>query len=421
MPEFLNLLPPEEALARWLDALPPMPDLGIEKCPSDDSLHRILAADIQAPESLPPFSRSTVDGYAIRAVDSFGASPSLPAYLTLTGEVLMGRGTDLALDVGQAVLIHTGGMIPSGADAVVMLEDTQAARRDEIEVLKPAAVGQNILVEGEDVEAGQVVLHRGFPIRAQEIGGLIALGIEQVDVVRKPRVGIISTGDELVPPGARLAQGQVRDINSYTLSALVSTAGGQVAQHELLPDDPDILRAKLASAFRDNDLVVVTAGSSVSDRDLTTAAIDELGEPGVLVHGINIKPGKPTILAVAEGKPILGLPGNPVSAFIVAGIMIPPLLARMLGVKLTAITPTCSATLSVNVASSTGREDFVPVRLRRSEAGLIAEPVYGRSNLIFTLIRADGLIHIPPQATGVPQDAPVEVMLFDPTHTVLRP
>ncbi len=420
MPEFLNLLPPYAALERWLGALPTNEDPDIETCPTGESLHRILAADIQAPESLPPFPRSTVDGYAIRAGDSFGASPSLPAYLRLTGEVLMGSGTDLVLDAGQAVLIHTGGMIPSGADAVVMLEDTQVSRTDEIEILKPAAVGQNILVEGEDVEAGQIVLHRGYPIRAQEIGGLMALGFEQVEVIRKPRVGILSTGDELVPPEARLAPGQVRDINSYTLAALVSTAGGQVVEHALLPDDADLLRKKLASVFLDNDLVIITAGSSVSDRDLTAAAIDELGEPGVLVHGINIKPGKPTILAVAGGKPILGLPGNPVSAFIVAGIMIPPLMAKLLGVTLKSITPMCPATLAVNVASSTGREDFIPVRLQRSGAGWIAEPVYGRSNLIFTLIRADGLIHIPSQATGLPQGAPVEVMLFDPTHTVLR-
>ncbi len=420
MPEFLNLLPPADALSIWLAALPSEPRVQAESCPTEEALHRILASDIHAPESLPPFARTTVDGFALRAADTFGATPGLPAYLTITGEILMGSGTELEIRTGQAALIHTGGMIPCGADAVIMLEDTQPARQAELEILKPAAVGQNILAEGEDVEAGQIVLERGMPIRAQEIGGLMALGFEQIDVARRPRVGILSTGDELVPPGRMLAPGQVRDVNSYTLAALVSMAGGLVSRRELLPDSCDQLQSALRRAFSEDDLVVVTAGSSVSDRDITAAVIDELGQPGVLVHGIQIKPGKPTILAVADGKPIIGLPGNPVSAFIIAGLFIPPILARMLGVKLSTITPVCRASLAVNIASTSGREDFVPVRLRYEETGWIAEPVYGRSNLIYTLVRADGMIRIPPHATGLAQGSTVEVQLYDPTHTVLR-
>jgi molybdopterin molybdotransferase len=410
--EFLHLLPPDEALNVWLAAIPDPVEFDCEQLDTALALDRVLGEDITAPEALPPFPRSTVDGYAVRAADTFGASPGLPAYLDLRGEIRMGQGAELALDAGQTALIHTGGMIPEGADAVVMIEDTQRAHDDQIEVLTAVAPGEHVLQAGEDVKAGQLVLPAGTRLRPQEIGGLMALGITSVSLRKRPRVGILSTGDELIPPGQELGPGQVRDVNSYSLAALVRRLGGEVSRQLLLRDNRRQLQSALQQARTEDEVIIVTAGSSVSERDLTADAIDELGEPGVLVHGIHIKPGKPTILASAAGTPVLGLPGNPVSAFVIAGFFLPPLLRRMLGIAESTPPASVTASLSVNIASMTGREDFVPVRLKREDDAWLAEPVYGRSNLIFTLVRADGLIRIPPAATGLDRGAQVLVHLF---------
>jgi molybdopterin molybdotransferase len=412
MPEFLHLLPPDEALKTWLTALPQPVEFNCERLDTAQALNRVLGEDITAPEALPPFPRSTVDGYAVHAASTFGATPSLPAYLDLQGEVRMGQEATLALEPAQAALIHTGGMIPDGADAVVMIEDTQRAHEGQIEVLKAVASGENILQAGEDVKAGQLVLPAGKRLRPQEIGGLMALGVTSVLVRKRPRVGIISTGDELISPDQQLEPGEVRDVNSYSLAALINRLGGEVSRQLLLPDDRQQLQPALKLAQAEDDVIVVTAGSSVSERDLTADTIAALGKPGVLVHGIQIKPGKPTILASAEGTPVLGLPGNPVSAFIIAGIFLPPLLQLLLGGAQNTPQAVVAASLTVNIASLAGREDFVPVRLQQEGEAWLAEPVYGRSNLIFTLVRADGLIRIPPAATGLDKGAQVMVHLF---------
>jgi len=412
MPEFLRLLPPDEALARWLAALPEPGPFLTEASPTPEALDRVLGEDIVSPEALPPFARSTVDGYALRAADTFGATPGLPAYLDLAGEIHMGQAAGLRLDSGQAALIHTGGMLPEGADAVLMLEDSQPARSGQIEALKAVASGENVLHAGEDVEPGQRVLTAGRRLRPQELGGLMALGITHVQLRTRPRVALLSTGDELIAPDESLGAGQVRDVNSYSLAALIERLGGQISRQVLLGDDRSKLDDALRLAHSEDDVILVTAGSSVSERDLTAAAIDALGKPGVLVHGIQIKPGKPTILAVAGSVPVLGLPGNPVSAFIIAGYFLPPLFQRMLGIDRRGIEPAIPARLSVNIPSVAGRQDFIPVRLTRDEAGWLAEPVYGRSNLIFTLVRADGLIRIPASATGLEAGSPVMVNLL---------
>ncbi len=411
MPEFLQLVTPAEALQRWLGALPPA-QRAIENVPTQSALGRVLGRDLHAGEPLPPFPRSTVDGYAVQAADTFGASPSLPAYLKLVGEVPMGAAAEIQIAKGQAAVVHTGGMIPPGADAVVMIEDTQALGTDEIEVFKPAAVGQNILAQGEDVQPGDLVLPAGRPLRPQEIGGLMALGLTEVPVAAKPRVALISTGDEVIPPEQAPAPGQVRDVNSYSLTALIESAGGQPVLYGIIGDDPDELYSVAARAQGECDLMVITAGSSVSARDMTAQVIGRLGEPGVLVHGIAIRPGKPTILAVCDGLPILGLPGNPVSALVVGRLFIPPILQRQLGLQEPPTLPGVPAVLTTNLASETGREDYVPVRLIPASEGLQAEPVFGRSNLIFTLVRADGWIRIPPAATGLQAGQQVWVTLF---------
>ncbi len=412
MPEFLHLISPSAALEKILTALPQSWAADTEVISTSAAHGRVLAECVTAPHPLPPFPRSTVDGYAVQAKDTFGASGSLPAYLRLIGEILMGKSPTLEVRPGQAAQVHTGGAIPAGADAVVMLEDTQLIDGSEIEVHHASGVGQNILLEGEDVQQGDIVLEPGTVLRPQEIGGLMALGMTSVSVAVSPRVGILSSGDEVVPPEMEPGPAQVRDINSYTLSAIIGRLGGKPILRGVVPDQHDALFEVVKQAHQEDDLIVITAGSSVSARDITGDVIQSLGEPGVLVHGISIKPGKPTILAIADDIPLIGLPGNPVSALVVGTLILAPLIRRFLGVQRVLPAPQVAARLSVNVVSQAGREDYIPVRLQESEEGTIAEPVFGRSNLIFTLVRADGLIHIPTDATGLSAGTDVLVTLF---------
>lgn len=411
MPEFLELLPPAEALALLLKHLPP-PDPPIEVVSLTDALGRISARPIYSPEPLPAFSRSAVDGFAVRARDTFGASDSLPAYLILVGEVPMGSAPGFLLNPSQAALIHTGGMLPEGADAVVMLEYTQYSRPGEVEILRAVAPGENVLFAGEDVQSGEEVLPSGVRFRPAEIGGLAALGILEVPVAAPPRVGILSSGDEVVSPEQTPAPGQVRDVNSYTLSTLATAAGARPRQYGIVPDDPEALNQNLRRALDENDLVVITAGSSASTRDLTADIIARAGKPGVLVHGVNVKPGKPTILAVCDDKAVIGLPGNPVSALVIARLFVMPVIEHRLGLNAPRPRPAIHARLAVNVPSQAGREDYLPVRLILQEGTWMAEPIFYKSNLIFTLARADGLLKIPADATGVEAGSLVSVEIL---------
>jgi molybdopterin molybdotransferase len=410
MPEFLNLKPPGEALALLLDHL--KFTVKSETISAADSLGRVLYFPVAASYPLPSFRRSTVDGYAVHAGDTYGASESLPAYLPLAGEVPMGAVPDFDLDQGVCALIHTGGMLPAGADAVVMVEHTQHAREGEVEILHSVAVGENVLQIGEDVQEGEIVLEAGARIRPAEIGGMMALGVTNVEVALKPKVGIISSGDEVVDPAADLSPGQVRDINSYTLQALVRQAGGEPVLYGIVPDTREVVEQVVRQAHSECDFVVVTAGSSASARDLTSLVIDDLGEPGVLVHGVNVRPGKPTILGVCDGSPVVGLPGNPVSALVIARLFVVPLVETMLGLETSALNPVVQAKLKVNLASQAGREDWVAVRLVEEEDQMIADPVFGKSNLIFTLARADGLIKIPPDANGIAAGQMVQIWMM---------
>lgn len=412
MPEFLELLPPGEALAVLLRHLPP-PVLPKETVATVEALGRVTATATYAPEPLPAFPRSTVDGYAVRAADTYGASDSLPAYLTLAGEVPMGHRPEFSLQTGQAAAIHTGGMLPSEADAVVMLEHTQLARPGELEVLRAAAVGENTLRAGEDVAKGQNILAAGVKLRPAEIGGLMGLGLRQVEVVLPPRVAILSSGDEVVPPDRQPQLGQVRDINSYSLSALVQAHGGQAVRYGIVADRAEDLRNAAAQALAECQMVVITAGSSASARDLTADVIRQMGEPGVLVHGVNVRPGKPSILAVCNGKAVIGLPGNPVSALVIASLFVVPVVERLLGLPPERPRPQVTARLTINLASQAGREDWIPVRLLGAlEGGYLAEPIFFKSNLIFTLAQADGLLHIPADATGLAGGEQVQVLLL---------
>jgi molybdopterin molybdotransferase len=425
MPEFLTLLPPDEARALLLSHLPG-PILDSETIDVPVALGRILAEDIVAPHPLPEFRRTAVDGYAVRAQDTFGASDSLPAYLTVVGEVPMGDAPAFELSSGQCALIHTGGMLPANADAVVMLEYTQSAKENEIEVMRAVAQGENVIDVGEDVAEGQIVQTKGSLIRPAEIGGLMALGVMQVSVVRRIIVGLISTGDEVVHPAQMPRPGQVRDVNSFTLAALIEKSGGIPKGYGIMPDQFETLRAATAHALSECDVVLITAGSSASTRDITAEVIHSLGEPGVLVHGVNTRPGKPTILGVCNGQAVIGLPGNPVSALVNGYLFVVPVIEALLGLSAKP-KPTLLARLTVNVPSQAGREDWWPVRLLRPDplpAGADstsfpeapveyhADPIFGKSNLIFSLAGADGLLRIHPDATGLSAGEMVEVILI---------
>ncbi len=410
MTELFTVLTPPEAWRRLREHW--QPQVVAERIPTQDGLDRVLAASLVAPHDLPTFPRATVDGYAVRAADTYGASASLPAYLTIVGEVAMGERADLPLGIGQAVVVHTGGMIPPGADAVVMVEHTQMIDEANLEVYRPVAVGENVIQVGEDVRAGQMLLPAGHRLRPQDIGGLMALGLTQVEVARRPRVAILSQGDEVVPPAAEPGPGQVRDINSYTLAALTRRAGGDpLLRWGILPDRLEALQAAARAAHAQAEIVVFTAGSSVSVRDMTARVIGELGAPGILTHGVSVKPGKPTILAVCDGKPVFGLPGNPVSAMVIFQLFVVPAIALLLGTE-APLERRIRARLARNIASQTGREDYVPVRLEQRGGEVWAEPVFGKSNLIYTLVRADGLVRIPLDSNGLSEGETVEVGLF---------
>lgn len=410
MPEFLELLPPPEALARLLEHLKAVP--WPEEIDTTHALGRVTATSVLAPHPLPAFPRATVDGYAVRAVDTFGANDSLPAYLQVIGEVPMGEAPGIALAPGKCALIHTGGMLPGDSDAVVMVEHTQSARQGEVEVLRAVASGENVLKVGEDVAEGEEVIPAGVRLRPAEIGGLVALGLTRVQVTCHPRFGIISSGDEVVSPDKTPGPGQVRDVNAYTLSALVDAAGGQPVVYGIVPDQEAALRSLAERALAECDGVVITAGSSASTRDLTAQVINALGKPGVLVHGVNVRPGKPTILAVCDGKPVIGLPGNPVSALVIASLFVTPIIQALLGLRHKRPRPSVPARLALNLASQAGREDWIPARLVAEAGGYLADPVFGKSNLIFSLARADGLVRIPADATGLTAGETVEVVLL---------
>jgi molybdopterin molybdotransferase len=283
---------------------------------------------------------------------------------------------------------------------------------DTVEILRPVAVGENIIKIGEDVQIGDEVISPGMRIRPVEIGGLAALGIVELKVARKPIIGIISTGDEVVTPENKLLPGQVWDINSYSLSALIDQVGAIPKLYGVVPDQTEILKSTCSRALAECDVIVITAGSSASARDLTARVINQLDPPGVLVHGVNIKPGKPTILAICNGKVVIGLPGNPVSAMVIAGLFVVPVVETLLGITNVGFHPKFQARLTTNIPSQAGREDWVAARLLVSQDGYQVDPIFSKSNLIFSLVRANCLIRVPADATGLSAGELVEVYLL---------
>jgi molybdopterin molybdotransferase len=417
MAEFFNVLPPDDARVLLFDHLTAV--LLPETISTYAALNRVTAVSIHAPHALPAFRRSTMDGYAVRAPDTYGAGESLPAFLQVIGEVPMGKAADVVLTVGKAASVHTGGMIPETADSVVQIEHTQIIGNQnvadipyEIEVYKAVAVGQNILQVGEDVRHQAEILPAGHLLRPQDLGGLLALGITEVAVTKQPRVGILATGDEVIAPELSAGPGQIRDINSYTVAGLTQQAGGIPVYGGIIADDFAALKKAAVDLLSEVDMLVMSAGSSVSVRDMTVEVIDQLGKPGVLLHGVATRPGKPTIVGVIDGKPILGLPGNPVSAIVQFDMFGTPAIYRLQGVKTIPQRGQVWATLTHNIASESGREDYVPAKVVETAVGFTATPVFGKSNLIYTLVNADGLIKIPLNKGGLLAGESVAVRLF---------
>ena len=376
----------------------------------DDGHGRVPAADILSPEALPGFDRSSVDGYAVRAQDTFGASDSIPTYLRLAGSVVMGAPAEVSLPVHGAVAVPTGGALPEGADAVVMIEHTQEAMAGSIEVVRPVAPGEGIVRSDEDVAPGGVVVAAGAPLRAQDIAMLAALGITALEVHARPTVTILATGDELIAPGAGpVGPGQVRDALSSSVGALVREAGGRPQPAQIVGDDPGALRDALRDALDHSDVVVICAGSSVGARDQTAAAVAALPSAEIWCHGLAIKPGKPTLLAASDGLPIIGLPGNPRSALVVFRLVGMPLVRRAGGWTAEHHAASIPRRLSRDLPSAAGRLDVVQVRLSGGEE---AEPIFGPSALLSVLTAADGYVMVAEDANGLPAGETVEVFLY---------
>ena len=374
-----------------------------------DALRRIPAAPVTAAHPLPGFARSTVDGYAVRAADTYGVSEGLPGYLDVAGAIRMGAAPDVAVSPGTAVAMPTGGMLPPGADAVVMVEYTAEAMSGTIEVVRPVAPGDGVIRADEDAAPGTAIVPAGRPLRAQDLGMLAAAGVTSVTVHARPVVTVFSTGDEVVPPDTTaLMPGQVRDATAVALAALITEAGGDPVPGGIVADDPGLLEAALRPALDGSDLIVISAGSSVGARDETAAAVGRLGEPGIWCHGLAIKPGKPTLLADCAGVPVVGLPGNPRSALVVFRLIGMPLVRLVAGCALPPAEATVRARLDRDLASATGRLDVVQVRVSDG----CASPVFGMSALLSVLTSADGYVIIPEEATGLGAGTEVDVTLY---------
>ncbi len=380
----------------------------------EEGLNRVLAKDFYAPEDLPGFCRSTMDGYAVKAEDTFGASEAVPVWLTVVGEIKMGEVPSFTLKRGETVRIFTGGMLPEGANAVVMVEHTQLLDGTTVEVFKPVAPLQNVILADEDFAKDSLVLPKGHRLRPQDLGVLAAFGQQKIKVYKRPLVAIISTGDEVISIQENPRPGQVRDVNSYTLSALVEEAGGIPLRMGIVRDDPKALRSVCQEAIARADVVLISGGSSVGMRDFTLDIIKSFPESEILCHGIAISPGKPTIFARVGEKAIWGLPGQVASAIIVFFVFVRRFIQWIGGERHFPLKAfkTIKARMKTNVPSVQGREDYLRVRIMQEDNTFWAEPILGKSGLINTLVKADGLVKIDWSSEGLDKGEEVEVILF---------
>ena len=403
---------------RVLQTISEFSPLKSEILDADTAISRILAEDIYSPVDLPDFARSTMDGYALKANDTFGANDSIPTYLELVGHILMGEAPNFKLEIGQAARISTGGMLPEGSDCVIMQEYTNLMDDKTLEVLKSTSVGENILNVGDDLKKGEKFLASGIPLKSHDIGALFGVGITKVQVSARPKIAILPTGDELVGPGEKTKPGQIRDINRFSLAAAVSEMDCIPIVEDILPDDLELIKFRLKKVIQDVDIVLVSGGSSMGMRDFTVSAINSLGEPGVLIHGISIKPGKPTIVGRLdiedENKVVIGIPGHPVSAMMIFHKFVVPTIRRLRGEKDIFVSQRGKvlASLSRNLPSAPGREDMIRVSLKIEGNKLIASPLMGNSAMISTMTKADGYLIIPTDFDGLVAETEVEVLLY---------
>ncbi|CCO22362.1 gephyrin-like molybdotransferase Glp [Maridesulfovibrio hydrothermalis] len=384
--------------------------------PISDAFGLVLAADIISPEDLPPANRSCMDGYAVNARDAFGATEANPAYLECCAELKVDENPDFTLKSGECAAIATGGTLPEGADAVVMVEHTHELGSGTIEIRKSSAPGEHAMLKGEDAAKGDTVFRAGHKVRFQDVGLLAALGIKNVSIHKKPRTGIISTGDELVKIDSPQKVGTIRDVNSHTLRCLVSEAGAEPVNYGIVRDELEKLKSTLKQAVAENDLVLLSGGSSVGMRDLTVQAIESMDDSEILAHGVAISPGKPTILGRVGGKPVLGLPGQVTSVQVVMLSLVMPFIRHIMGQKnafSTAARPLVQAELGRNAPSKQGREDYVRMKLIQRENEIpLAQPVYGKSGLLKTMVQADGLMIIPADTEGLYAGDTVSIWLI---------
>jgi molybdopterin molybdotransferase len=377
---------------------------GVELIPLTEAHHRVLADDVRSDIDIPGFTRSVVDGYAVRAADTTGSGDAIPSIFSLRGRVAMGTSGLNSLRSGECMYVPTGGILPEWADAVVMIEHAEQIG-EEILVKKPASHGENILAFNEDYANGEIVCKRGRRLSPQDTGVLAAAGCIGVPVVRIPKIGVLSTGNELVPVTIRPLPGQVRDVNSFMVASYVREQGCTPVLYGIVRDDPQALRSAISTATAECDAVLISGGSSKDERDMVAAIIGELGE--VLVHGIAISPGKPTIIGKCGTIPVIGLPGHPASAFIVLVAIVRHLFAGMTG-ETESRMHSVQAVLAQNVPSSRGREDYVRVIVHEG----IATPLFGKSGLLNTLVKSSGIIRISAEREGLESGTTVEVMMW---------
>ncbi len=402
----LEVKTPQEVLALIQKEFKPLGR--VEQVPLAKALGRVLAEPIAAQEYVPDFDRSTVDGYACRASDTFGCSDAIPAILNMAGQVLMGEGADFTLSRDSCAYVPTGGAIPKGADCAVMIEYTEDYGDGTVGITKPGAPGMNLIFRGDDVFPGKEILPAGRVLTAQDIGALAAIGKTSVPVARRVKVGVISTGDELVPPDETPGPGQVRDVNSPLLTAMLEVFGAEAVNYGIVADDEPLLRQKMQAAAAACDAVILSGGSSVGVKDAACRIIESMGE--LLLHGIAIKPGKPTIMGKTGNKPLIGLPGHPVAACFVAQLFVLPLLGRLMGRKREDFTVT--AELTESLGANHGREQINACHLLREGGKLFASPVRSKSGLITQLAGADGYFIIARDCEGLPKGAQVQVFLY---------
>jgi molybdopterin molybdotransferase len=383
--------------------------------PIDKTCGMIISRDIISPEDLPSFHRSTVDGFAVNSADTFGATEGMPSYLNMKTEIFMGETPRFLLGKGEAAKIATGGMLPDGSDSVVMLEHTQQVDETIIEVVKPVSPGENVIHAGEDAKKDECILKDGHRLRPQDIGALAGIGITDVWVYGRPQVSIVSTGDEIVPADKPVKPGQVRDINSYTLAGLISGAGGIPVKKGIFSDKYNLIKDIIENSLRDSDMILISGGSSVGTKDVTEKVINDLGRPGVIFHGVSLKPGKPMIGGIIESTPVFGLPGHPAAVNVCFEIFIRPVLEIQSGAsenRFNSRKRTIQAKIARNISSSPGREEHIGVALEERNGEIWAVPLLGKSGLITTLTGADGTIVIPLRKLGIYEGDSVEVTLF---------